>query len=290
MKRIAVILLVATILAGCQSPTEPENGSKVYLNHAEQFVLPSSQVEGEVYTIQVCLPFQFDKSKTYPVLYLLDGDRHVGVVKGISDILNFRIGSFKSHIDDIILVGILYNQTDSVWWANRSRDYTPTLDTVTPFGKNWPLAGGADRFLDFIEKELHPAILAKYPIDETKTGIAGTSFGGLLAAYAFLTRDQLFDRYIIISPCAVWDQELLLKLEEDRFEQNKDYSRRLYLSAASHDSPFLVTDPAVRFFEALKSKPYGDLALYYDYCENETHISTFPRAISSGLRFCYPPN
>lgn len=290
MKRIAVILLTAAFLAGCQSPKEPNDDSKVYLENTEQFTLESHKANGEVYTIRVCLPFQFDKSKTYPVVYLLDGDRYVDAVKGISDLLNFRIGTFKSEIKDLIVVGILYNQTDSVWWANRSRDYTPTLDTITPFGKNWPLTGGADRFLDFVEQELHPAIMAKYPVDETQTGIVGTSFGGLLASYAFLTRDQLFDRYIIISPCAVWDQELLLKLEEARFDANKDFSRRLYISATSGDSPYLVTNPAIRLMEAMKVKNYSDLALHYDYCENETHISTFPRAVSSGLRFCYPPN
>jgi predicted alpha/beta superfamily hydrolase len=290
MKRIAIMLWVATMLAGCQNQEEPDVSSKVYLKNAEQFTFQSYEVGGQDYTVQVCLPLKFDKSKTYPVVYLLDGDIYLEMVKSISELLSFRMGTFKSHIQDVIIVGILYNQSDSVNFALRSRDLTPTLDTISPFGKSWPLAGGANKFLDFIEYELHPTILERYPVDETATGIAGSSFGGLLAAYAFLTRDQLFDRFIVISPCAVWDNELLIRLEEERFDKNKDFTRRLYLSAASFDSPYLVTDPTMRLFEAIKSRPYSDLALYYDYCENETHFSTFPRAITTGLRFCYPTN
>jgi predicted alpha/beta superfamily hydrolase len=290
MKRLAVILWVATMVAGCQSPREAENESKVYLKNTEQFKLQSHEVEGEVNTAQVCLPFQFEKNKTYPVVYLLDANRYMDAVKGISDLLNYRMGEFKSHIQDIIVVGIIYNQSDSAWWVNRSRDFTPTLDTLTPFGKNWPLAGGADKFLDFIEHELHPAIMEKYLVDDTQTGIIGHSFGGLLAAYAFLTRDQLFDRYIVVSPCAVWDQELLLRIEEERFDINKDFSRRLYVATASYDPPFLVTDPTEKLIEAIIAKPYSNLEFYYDSCKNETHISILPRAVSSGLRFCYPAN
>jgi predicted alpha/beta superfamily hydrolase len=290
MKNTIVLLFAIAMLVGCQALIEKKDDHKVYLKNVEQFKLQSNKVVGQEYTIQVCLPFQFDESRSYPVVYLLDADRYFDAVKGISDLLNFRMGAFKSEILDIIVVGILYNQNDSVWWANRSRDYTPTLDTITPFGKNWPLAGGADKFLDFIEHELHPLINEKYPVDDTKTGIIGTSFGGLLAAYAFFTRDQFFDRYIVISPCAVWDRELLLKLEEEKFVNNKDVGKLLYLATASFDPPFLVTKPTEKLVERLKSKPYSNLKLYYDYCENETHISVFSRAVSSGLRFCYSPN
>ena len=122
MKRLAVILWVATMVAGCQSPREAENESKVYLKNTEQFKLQSHEVEGEVNTAQVCLPFQFEKNKTYPVVYLLDANRYMDAVKGISDLLNYRMGEFKSHIQDIIVVGIIYNQSDSAWWVNRSRN------------------------------------------------------------------------------------------------------------------------------------------------------------------------
>ena len=64
--------------------------------------------------------------KEYPVVYLLDADKSVGMAKDIADWL-----MFGKEIQDIIIVGISYSKDDETWWQNRSRDYIPTSDTLS---------------------------------------------------------------------------------------------------------------------------------------------------------------
>lgn len=59
-----------------------------------------------------------------------------------------------------------------------------------------------DTLLSFIKQELVPFLRAKYNIAE-KINIAGHSFGGYFATYAFFKEDELFNSCIAISP-AYW--------------------------------------------------------------------------------------
>lgn len=73
----------------------------------------------------------------------------------------------------------------------------------------FPTSGQADRFLDFLEKELIPHIDRNYRTYPHRI-IAGWSFGGLLATHALIHRPEIFDAYLAISPSLWWDEELLL--------------------------------------------------------------------------------
>jgi predicted alpha/beta superfamily hydrolase len=75
---------------------------KVCLDNTEQFSITSDYVKGENYLIQVGLPIGYSSShKSYPVLYVLDGDYAFGITKGIADLL--MIGK---EIKGIIVIGI----------------------------------------------------------------------------------------------------------------------------------------------------------------------------------------
>jgi predicted alpha/beta superfamily hydrolase len=184
---LLVILLLLTTLVKAQEIPE------VSLKNTKQFKLESDLFKGEPFTIQVCLPKAYDNLKEYPVVYLLDADKSIGMAKEIADWL-----MFGEEIQDIIIVGISYNKDDDTWWENRSRDYLPTSDTVSTFGKKWPKAGGADKFLDYLQYALMPSIEKDFSVNKKSTGIVGFSFGGLLVSYAMLTRPDMFERYIII--------------------------------------------------------------------------------------------
>ena len=80
---------------------------------------------------------------------------------------------------EVILVAVV--NTD------RTRDLTPTKIADRP-GET----GGADRFLDFFEKELIPAIESRYRTQKFRV-FAGHSLGGLFALHALFTRPELFD-------------------------------------------------------------------------------------------------
>ena len=273
---LVMILLLVTTLANAQESSE------VLLKNTKQFKLESDLFRGEPFTIQVCLPKAFDNLKEYPVVYLLDADKSLGMSKDIADWL-----MLDKEIQDIIIVGISYNKDDETWWQNRSRDYIPTSDTVSDFGKFWPKAGGADRFLDYLQYSVKPTIEKKYLVNKKCTGIIGFSFGGLLVSYSMITRPDLFERYIIISPGLIWDNSLVSRLENKYYQSNKELRKKVFISISSDDPESLVIEPTKKFVEILNSRSYQGLELTYDYYEKETHFSGYPRALTTGLRKLY---
>lgn len=254
----------------------------VEIKNSEQFTLAYDNFNKEFFTIQVCLPNEFDSLKAYPVVYLLDADKSIGMAKDIADWLMFR-----NEIKDIIIVGIAYNKDDKTWWVNRSRDFCPTLDTITQFGKNWPEAGGADYFLDFIQFNLIPEIDKRYNIAHNETGIIGFSFGGLLASYALFTRPGLFDNFIIISPGLIWDNSLVHRLENKYYQGNKVLNKKIFISTSSEEPKELIIVPTKKLIDSLKSRNYKGLELVYEHFENETHFTGYPRAFTTGLKKIY---
>ena len=236
----------------------------------------------EPFTIQICLPKAYDKAKKYPVVYLLDADKSIGMAKEIADWL-----MFGREIQDIVIVGISYNQNDNTWWINRSRDFVPTKDTFSRFGKRWPKAGGAIKFLNYIQMELKPEIEKKIKIDPANSGIIGFSFGGLFVAYTMFERPELFNNYIIISPGLVWDNCLICKLENDFYNSGNSLEKKAFISISSEDSKDLIIDPTIALVDSLKRRKYKKFDLIYEFFENETHFSGYPRALTSGLKSIY---
>ena len=260
------------------------------MKNTEQFGIESELYKDEPFTIQVCLPREYDNNKKYPVLYLLDADKSIGIAKGIADWLMFRNYMYKSEIVDIIIVGIAYNKNDSVWWINRTRDYVPTKDTISVFGKYWKHAGEADRFLDFIENDLKPAIEERYSVNENNSGIVGHSFGGLLASYSLVTRSYLFDNYIIIAPALIWDNKLIERKENELYQINNELNKTAYFALTENDSKNVINEPTKAFIEKLKSRNNKNLQLHTKYFEEGTHISFFSNALTVGLKKCYLKN
>jgi len=292
MKHIYLTTLLTTFLLFSSNGVQAQNSQTVHkqemnevsLKNTTQFILESELYKGEPFTIQVSLPKSYDNQKKYPVVYLLDADKSFGMAKEIADWL-----MFGNEIQDIIIVGISYNKDDDTWWINRSRDYIPTSDTVSDFGKSWPQAGGADRFLDFIQNDLKPIIENKYSLNKESSGIIGFSFGGLLVSYSLITRPDLFGRYIIISPGLIWDNSLVSRLEEKYFISNKVLSKKIFISISAKDPKEIVIEPTKKFVDNINSRSYQGLELSYEYHENETHFSGYPRALTEGLIKLYKP-
>jgi predicted alpha/beta superfamily hydrolase len=105
-------------------------------------------------------------NKFYPVLYVLDGDMAFGLTKGIADLL-----MFGKEIKDIIVIGISYGQGTDIWIKNRSRDYTPSVDTFVVNGQ-FMQTGGADNFLKFIQFEYFNEFELLLPIGNAKVTCA----------------------------------------------------------------------------------------------------------------------
>ena len=130
-------------------------------------------------------------------------------------------------MSEMIVVGI--TNTD------RTRDLSPTHVTTTVGGGNtalqFPTSGGADKFLKFIETELIPEIEKRYRTQPYRI-LAGHSLGGLFAIHAMLSRPDVFQSYIAVSPALHWDNQVVVKRAEDFFK-DLVYWRSLAGSAAT---------------------------------------------------------
>src|SRR4030095_4793909 len=107
-----------------------------------------SAVLGEDRVVLVRTPAGYETNKlNYPVLYMTDGDAHMGHT---ASTIEFLVGNGR--MADLIVVGV--TNTD------RTRDLTPAKSTTKNAAGEvqFPTAGGADNFLKFFETELIPQI------------------------------------------------------------------------------------------------------------------------------------
>lgn len=180
-----------------------------------------SEVLGEERTLLVRTPRGYEQNEErYPVLYMTDGAAQFAHTNSTIEFL-----ARNGRMPELIVVAI--NNTD------RTRDLTPTKGnlrnetTGTPI--NFPSAGGADKFLAFIEKELIPQIEVTYRTHPYRI-FAGHSFGGLLALHTFLNHTELFNAYLAVSPSLPWDNQLLIRQAEPFFKAHKELKRTLFFT------------------------------------------------------------
>jgi predicted alpha/beta superfamily hydrolase len=234
-----------------------------------------SNILKEDRVIWVRTPPGYQQSKSiYPVLYQTDAPGHVNEIGSTIDFLvdNGRMPA-------LIVVGIA--NTD------RTRDLTPThADLKNPDGsvETFPTSGGADRFLDFIQTELVPEIEKRYRTAPYRI-FAGHSLGGLLAIHALITRPNLFNAYIAVSPSLQWDDGRTLHQAQQLFATHAELNKTLFFSLANEGS---TDNPMGRNFEQLQKTLAAGApkALIWDSARypDEDHGSTVLRAHYAGLR------
>jgi predicted alpha/beta superfamily hydrolase len=239
---------------------------------APQRLVIHSNVLNEDRVVWVRMPAASQGNKaSYPVLYLTDGGPNVNEIGSTIDFL-----ADAKRIPPLIVVGI----TDT----DRVRDLTPSHadhkrsdGTVEPY----PTSGGSDKFLDFIQNELVPEVEKRFPTQPYRI-FAGHSLGGLFAIHALISRPDLFNAYIAVSPSLWWDDDRTLHQAEQFFARQKEFKKTLFFSLASEGVD--MSDP----FEELQKTLSGSLpsgfvvgsARYRD----ETHGSTELVAHYAGLR------
>lgn len=275
-----IVTFLFICLNGLQAQTAKPQQKQVALNNTEQFSIESKYVQDENYIIQVGLPGSYSQSdKSYPVLYVLDGDKSFGMTKEVTDWL-----SWDNEIRDIIVVGISYGKGTNVWWEKRARDYTQFKDTVYYY---YPNAGGADDFLRFIKNELFPAINKNYRTSQNSNAIMGLSFGGLLCSYILLSQPDMFKSYIIVSPSLFWNGNSILKTEADYYNKHKELNKIVYMAYGSSDDKDWVIDPTNELIRIMQAHKYDSLKFISQVFNGETHISVFPIALTHGLKMVF---
>ena len=194
--------------------------SEIIPNHTELQIIHSKIIDDDFY-LYIKLPNDYkESSKTYPVIYLLDGDIAFTMAWSI-----VRYLQYGRHVPDVIIVGIGYGSLLSSSEQNmRERDYS--ISRLE--GRNF--SGGGEDYLIFLKTELIPFIDSNY---RTKPGVRilnGYSLGGLFTLYTFLKENELFSGYVAGSPYISNDKEELLQLEQNSRDILKRSDTKLFIS------------------------------------------------------------
>ena len=227
-----------------------------------------STILGEDRVILVRTPAGYDANKrSYPVLYLTDGDAHIGHTSSTIEFL-----ARNGRMSEMIVVGI--TNTD------RTRDLTPNKG-VGPNAAQFATSGGADNFLKFIETELMPVIEKSYRVQPYRM-LAGHSLGGLFAIHALISRPELFKSYIAVSPSLQWADEATLKRAEEFFKGRQELNATLFVSLGNE--PGDIGDSFDAFRRLLARTQIKGFETEVQQWTDEDHGSVVMRSHYAGLR------
>lgn len=208
---------------------------------------------------------EYVQSATFPVLYLLDGDKLFTQTIGILEHLSGTYGNERC--PKMIVVGIVNN--------NRIKDLLPVA------GKN---NSNNDEFTQFVEKELIPYIDNKYPTQPYRTFL-GHSLGGLRVANTLVYKPQMFKAYIALDPSLGHDMNVWSDKTHELIPTIKFNNQTLYMAMAqtmpkSMDTTAILNDTTgasrhmrsiMRFANDIGKDKNNKLNFDWKYHPDKTH-------------------
>jgi predicted alpha/beta superfamily hydrolase len=274
-----------------------------------------SEIAGARFSAWVTPPAQYDADPTqaYPIVYQVDGNLFFPTTTpfhqpGQSDGMSPQI--------PFILVSVGYGIAESHAWPwLRVRDLLPpgekvpdimmqAIDMTVQAGL-LPREEGdrylemfanpaADKFLGFLEQELHPQLAKAYRIDADNVGLWGMSYGGLFAAYVAIKRSDLFKRIGASSPGIIGEESRVFELYREAVAAQRDYSGRhlhITISARELAEPsiyqWLLARGTTQLLAETSQHPLTGLQVSTEIIPLESHLSGGVPAWFSFLRACY---
>lgn len=229
---------------------------------------------GETRPVDVVTPAGYATGRDrYAVLIILDAN---DAPQFRAAVANTNFLASRGVIPPLIVVGVPNGK-------DRTHDLTPaaTGEAHTQF----PTAGGAGPFVDFLVDEVLPEIRAKYRTLHT-TVLAGHSFGGLLVLHAASARPEAFAGIVAMSPSLWWNDSTAATAYADSVARAPHEAR---LFATSGEFEPAIDGPAHRFAARLDSIKPASLAFGYTHYDGDTHGLTPQPSLIDGLRFVFQP-
>lgn len=183
--------LYATVLTYKKAPEETDDEET-----PPAFTLKPDFSE-QPYSFFVHLPKNYAKYKkrTWPVVYLLDGNIYFDPVTASAESLKKK----NKLSAEPIIVGIGYENAYSMD-SLRNRDYTfPIASPEDSFA----LSGSGDKFYNFIKSDVVRYVDRTYRTDTSSRTLMGHSLGGYFVLYALyrqMTDVQIFKSFVAASP------------------------------------------------------------------------------------------
>lgn len=193
-----------------------------------------SKILNEDRTYQIYLPqsYQWASDRSYPVLFVLDGESNFLHTAGSVSFLSSR-----GEIPELIIAAV----TSTV----RIRDFTQT-----DWSSHWIGGGGAKSFKSFLSDELIPEINKSFRTNGFRI-LSGHSASGQFALFCLTSQPSLFNAYFAISPSLDWDNELPQRSLEESFIHTDSLKAFLYFAYSDDLEDALAQD--LRIVETLKT-------------------------------------
>lgn len=229
-----------------------------------------STVLKEKRELQILLPSEFQNTYfSYPVIYLLDAEANFGT--GV-EVLSFLMDNH--FIPPHVVVGI--PNTD------RFRDMTP-VDSV--LNKTiFPTRGGADTFLKTLETDIFPFITKEYR-GSSRRLVLGHNYSGLFVMHAFISRPDLFDRYMAFSPILWWNNTAMLNDMDKFLTENSSVRKYLFMSFAKEAKNML--EACKDLTKIMEQKAPSDLKWKYEWMPDENHYSLYRKSLMRGMEIIF---
>lgn len=208
--RIIFLTAIAVFIAFGPAAAETYGSHK----RTSEYKIASDSL-GEKRTIYVRTPPAYDPSKSYPVVYVLDGEWNFEYVASYLDYM-----ADNEVYPDLIVTGVRN--------VNRNRDYVPRAD---PYFAD---TGEAGAFLDFVEKEWTSLIEEKYPASGERI-LIGHSFGGVFTLHTLFTKPALFDAYIALGASAWIGDRVLFEEAAHYFADPQNADAFVYMAVGEGD-------------------------------------------------------
>lgn len=211
-------------------------GTSVLLKNTTRYDITSDQIDIDLKAF-VITPANYDKTKSYPVLYAFDGDLSLGLMQTLSAQVA-RVAE-RAGMRPAIVVTIAYGD-EKLALKRRIKDLTPYADHYDlpprPNNKKWPALGGGDTFLNVLVEDIKPFIEARYNIDSKAETLYGHSLGGLLTLHCLASKPSAFDRYAAASPSLWFNNKKIIRdlIAFQKENTNKD-KIRLRLTVGSDE-------------------------------------------------------
>ena len=255
-------------------PAMAQTGGSVPLQIGESKRFFSS-VLNEERTVNIYLPNQYDSSKAYPVVYLLDGSFNEDFlhVVGLMQYFNLQFS-----MPPFIVVGIAN--------VDRKRDFTFHTSNEK-LQQAYPTTGHSEKFMQFVEEELLPMIKSSYRTTSEKW-LFGQSLGGLMATEFLLKKPELFTHYFIVSPSLWWDDESLLKAAPKLLAQHTQSPAFVYVAVGKQEPAVMQKDAKELFGILQQAYKNAVQKLHYNLMEAENHATILHNALYQGINILYP--
>ncbi|MCB4808847.1 hypothetical protein LG651_11340 [Tamlana sp. 62-3] len=293
--KITVIGFLLLFLNGFGQKTELGYKTENYKVYSE---------DKDEYILKITFPRNYSSDKEYKTLYYLDAYWLTEITLGSYTILNLC-----DYVEDVVFVGISLNGTQKDWNKQRDMDFTPsqfknlglfedlkksnqdnnikiTVKTGSGNQLNKESTGGANLFLDFLEKGVIEFVENKYPNFNKRRGLLGHSFGGLFGFYTLQNNPELFQDLLLISASLSWNSYELVNKEN--FSKLKDSKSeiKLYQSYGGEEIKGIKTSNN-RINKIMAELELENLNYKFELVKNTNHHSVLSRAIYDGLLYLY---